>query len=64
MSQIKDLKLNHPREWLAIPVTAYDEDVPAEGVLLAHAPERWVVMRSFLLQRGRQVVITYADEGD
>ncbi len=64
MSRIKELKLNHPREWLAIAVTGYEEDEPAEGVLLAHASERWVVMRSFRLQRGRAVVITYADEGD
>ena len=62
MSFIKNLKLNHPGEWLAIAVTAYEDDQPSEGVLLAHAQERWVVMQGFRWQRGRQVVVMYAEE--
>ena len=61
MSEIRDLKQNHPGEWLAIAITAFQEDEPAEGVLLAHAVERWVLMQSFRPQRDRPVIVTFAD---
>ena len=61
MSVIRDLKQDHPGEWLAIAITAFQEDEPAEGVLLAHAPERLMVMRSFRPQRDRPIIITFAE---
>ena len=62
MPRISDLKHTYQGEWLAIAITHYEDDEPVEGELIAHSVDRSRVMRSFRLQRGRQIVITFADE--
>jgi hypothetical protein len=57
---LADMQEQYDGEWLLIAYTELDEDMqPIAGEVITHSPDREVVYRELLRQRGKSVAIEY-----